>query len=847
MALPINVGTGKVTGRFIVGIVDGADSDDEPDAIPASGTVTFTPSVPYLPDPTATPSPVTILHTPIVGVLDEDGVLCTPDPADPLAPGKPGLRLIATDDPDLSVTGWTWSVTYKLHSVGGIALTIPTHSMSMPTGGTVDLTTVVKVPSSAGIGQEQAEALAAAAAAAAQEASDAAAAAAQAAAEAADAAQPTDEGVSTLVTTATATRTALDNAYRQSISITEYGATGDGVTDDSAAVQATIDAVAAQGGGECFVPPGVYSIGAPLAPRAGVSLRGANSASSRLIVPVGSTTGNPLIFRTTGEDAWIEDLTISNLGFEGRWGEFPSEVSANGLVTLKYVRRLTIDHCHFKNSRAFTLNINACDQVTVTYNTFENGTRDMCAIWGTPKVLVFGNRFAHNDDDAVSISWEGSIAAPPTRSWIQVIGNTFEDCGPIRTQVPSGAIIADNTLHRTRGMGIFLSILNAAKENTGTGHSNVIRGNVIRDVIDRNWNLPGGSTDGTVNLRSYILIESNVPQDGGLASVPGQPTAAGVITDPYGANYAVSTMAGNTGPIRMPHGVLVDGNICKRTLPAVAAYSEWGYGPGYSMHGWVDRPVIDRDLRGVGVRVTLPIQSLMITNNILEAGARGVSFGLYTGVTLADRLAQGVIIQGNKIRDCIDGGVYYTQSTLTHQDIQVIDNDFDCDPYFLAAGRRPGGSWASSGVAPIAINLSNAAGALVARNRVRNAGAALVQGGAGKYQDVQSNLVFGDFATSGFSTSNRGVGNIPGIGHGNEWWISPVDSDPSSSAFGRSLGTLSRDSSAMPNSGKWLAGMFVYGRPATATDGRYLLGWLRITDGAGHVLGTDWTEISALS
>ena len=840
MALPINVGTGEVTGRFVVGVVDGPDADRDPDAVPAKGTITFTASVPYLPNPTADPSPVTILQTAITGVLDDDGVLCTPDPADPLAPGYPGLRLIATDDPDLSVTGWTWAVTYRFQDVGGAPLSIPTHSMSLPTDGTVDLTAVVKVPSSTGIGQEQAEALAAAAAAAAQDA-------AQAAAVAAEAAQPTDAGVSTLVTTATATRTALDKAYRRSISVTEYGATGDGVTNDASAIQATIDAVAAQGGGECFFPPGVYSIGAPLAPRAGVSLRGANSASSRLIVPVGSTTGNPLIFRTTGKDAWIEDLAISNLGFEGRWGEFPSEVSANGLITLKYVRRLTIDRCHFKNSRAFTLNINACDQVTVTYNTFENGARDMCAIWGTPKVIVFGNRFAHNDDDSVSISWEGSIAAPPTRSWIQVIGNTFEDCGPIRTQVPSGAIIADNTMHRTRGMGIFLSILNASKANTGTGHSNVIRSNVIRDVIDRNWNLPGGSTNGTVNLRSYILIESNVPQDGGLASVPGQPTAAGVITDPYGANYAVSTMAGNTGPIRMPHGVLVDGNICKRTLPAVAKYSDWGYGPGYSMHGWVDRPVIDRDLRGVGVRVALPVQSLIISNNILEAGDRGVSLGLYAGVTLADRLAQGVLIQGNRIRDCLTGGVYMPLSAVAHQDIQVIDNDFDCDPYFLAAGRRPGGSWASSGVAPIAINLSNAAGALVARNRVRNAGAALVQGGAGSYQDVQDNLVYGDLAAIGYSASNRGVGTVPGIGHGKQWWYSPLGSDPSAATYGQSLGALSRDSSAQPTSGQWLAGMFVYSRATSATDGRYALGWLRTTSGSSHVAGVDWTAVSAIS
>ena len=90
MALPANVNTGLVTGRFVVGVADGPDADAEPDVIPAQGTVTFTASVPYLPNPTATPAPVTILKAPIVGVLDGDGYLCVPDPGDPLKAGARG-------------------------------------------------------------------------------------------------------------------------------------------------------------------------------------------------------------------------------------------------------------------------------------------------------------------------------------------------------------------------------------------------------------------------------------------------------------------------------------------------------------------------------------------------------------------------------------------------------------------------------------------------------------------------------------------------------------------------------------------------------------------------------------
>lgn len=157
MGLPSNVSTGMVIARYIADIIDGPDPDQEPDTVPVQGRIVFTKSVPYLPNPTADPSPVTILQVPIVGVLDGDGVLCTPYPGT-LEPQYRGVRLIATDDPDIAVQNWTWDVTYIFEPVNGHKLAIPAHGFSLPSGETVDLTKVAKVPSSPGYSLPQAEA-----------------------------------------------------------------------------------------------------------------------------------------------------------------------------------------------------------------------------------------------------------------------------------------------------------------------------------------------------------------------------------------------------------------------------------------------------------------------------------------------------------------------------------------------------------------------------------------------------------------------------------------------------------------------------------------------------------------
>jgi hypothetical protein len=145
MPLPTNVSYGTVKGRFILAYGDTIDSGLEPDAVPAQGSLFFTPSPVLLKNQTAEPDPVTILPAPVEVTLDADGYLRAYEGETGL-----GIRLVATDDPDNNPVGWTWRVDFRLTDESGTPVPVPSFSFSLPSDTEVDLTDLSPVPSADG-------------------------------------------------------------------------------------------------------------------------------------------------------------------------------------------------------------------------------------------------------------------------------------------------------------------------------------------------------------------------------------------------------------------------------------------------------------------------------------------------------------------------------------------------------------------------------------------------------------------------------------------------------------------------------------------------------------------------
>ncbi len=97
--------------------------------------------------------------------------------------------------------------------------------------------------------------------------------------------------------------------------VVEFGAVRDGATDDLAAIQAAIDALATSGG-VVYFPPGSYAISAPIRVRDGVTLRGTGRLTA--IVDAAGWAGDSFIQAYRRDDnvlANVDIIGVAELGF----------------------------------------------------------------------------------------------------------------------------------------------------------------------------------------------------------------------------------------------------------------------------------------------------------------------------------------------------------------------------------------------------------------------------------------------------------------------------------------------------------------------------------------------------
>ena len=160
------------------------------------------------------------------------------------------------------------------------------------------------------------------------------------------------------------------NAQTPTFNLADFGAVGDGVTDDGPAFQRALDAVADAGGGTLFVPAGLYFVATPVVKDFSnlnggtVTIQGVPSidfpalpiASSEQL-SMGLNLSSEIIPATGFVDSMftltdLRHFTIEHLAFTGR-----ETVQTDAFVTLNLsdITHATVRHCEFYGISTFGL------------------------------------------------------------------------------------------------------------------------------------------------------------------------------------------------------------------------------------------------------------------------------------------------------------------------------------------------------------------------------------------------------------------------------------------------------------------------------------------------------------
>jgi polygalacturonase len=329
------------------------------------------------------------------------------------------------------------------------------------------------------------------------------------------------------------------------LNVRDYGAKGDGVAKDTAAIQAAIDAAEKQGGGEVHVPPGRYISG---------TLRLKNYVT--LYLEAGST----LAESPDNEDFdKYEELSFKSVSDNETTYFHYGLVTADGVHNIGIVGQGTIDGNRTHRRGPKTIALKSSQYITIMGITVQNSPNYSISFWGCDYVNVIGvtvlnsyadgidpdssryvriaNCYVDSDDDAICPKASPSMGyARPTEHLtvtncvLRTNATNFkfgtESSGDFKNVAVSNLVMLPREVGHPPGSGISLEAVDGAHID-GVVISNISMTGVRNPIFIRRGNRGRGLTNPTPGTIKNVSI-SNVVATGAtntsdISGLPGYP------------------------------------------------------------------------------------------------------------------------------------------------------------------------------------------------------------------------------------------------------------------------------------------------------------------------------------
>lgn len=422
-----------------------------------------------------------------------------------------------------------------------------------------------------------------------------------------------------------ATRT-VQAKLRELVSVKDFGAVGDGVADDTTAIQAALNL-----GGPIYFPSGTY-LSSPLTCGDNTMLYGDGFASSK--IKLKNASAGALL---TATDAG--NFSLSDLAFDANYANCPSGTYCVGIDgTQTGDTGYAIDACEFSNAKQ----IGVYQTGTYAKSSFTNSVVKGCqtdgfAFFGD-NVLVQNNRCFGN----------GRFGILALGDCAQIIGNECANNGQLVTQGAGIGVINANYPVVTGNVCI--------SNGTGAYFTHGIQFNTVEHgVMNSNFS-QGNNGSGLDSYQSpYTTMTGNQSFANKLRGIENDTTStySTISGNIAYANYEIGISVYNTvGSVVANNIAAANGTLGTVTNPLTGiqnypyGISVWGAGLYGSSTTLIGNQISQNDgsgSNGVGLFVEAPATDISLIGNKFSANTTDIDASKSSFFTVKDN--QGVVTQ----------------------------------------------------------------------------------------------------------------------------------------------------------------------------------------------------------